>query len=46
MNDPWRVHADVGFLEAGDALPAAPAMRKERKRVARELFQDWVVMPT
>jgi hypothetical protein len=46
MNDPLRVHANVGVLEAGDSLPAAPAMRKKREGVAGELLQDWVVVPT
>ena len=46
MNDPLRVHADVRFLEAVDALPAAPAMRTEREGVAGELLENWIVVPT
>jgi hypothetical protein len=46
VNDPLNMHADVGILEPLDLLPAQVAMREEREGVARDLFQNRVVVPS
>lgn len=44
MDDTLRVDADVGLLEGADPLSAPMAERKQRKRVARELLEDRIVV--
>ncbi len=44
MHHPLHVNPHIGVLEPLDAESAAVAMREERERVARNLFEDGVVV--
>lgn len=44
MDDPLRVHPDVGILETRDALTTPAAVRKQRERVAGKLLEERIVV--
>ena len=44
MNDPLRVHPDVGILETRDPRATPTAVRKQCERVASELLEDRIVV--
>jgi hypothetical protein len=44
MDDPLGVYADVRLLECADPLSTPVTMRKQRKRVARELVEEGIVV--
>ena len=46
MDHALDMHPHIGVLEALDANAAAVAMRKKRKRVARDLFENGIVVST
>ena len=44
MDHALGMDADVRLLERAHPLSAPVAKREERKRVARELLEDWIVV--